>query len=551
LSNRSSKGRSPHVVFAAEVHRELLRGSAQITSAIRPTLGPAPRLTIIENAIQGKAPELLDSGALIARRILQLSPRTQDVGAMMLRHTLWRLSEMVGDGTATAAVIFQSIMREGYRYIAAGGDPMALRHNLETILKLVLSELDKQAQPIQSSAQVMCLAQTICSDAELASALGEIIDVVGASGLLEFRKAQGRALKIEYREGNYWQNSGFLSKVMINDQTLQRAYAEDVFILATDLVVEKNEDLLPLFSIAHQTGVKRLVLVTRKIEDSALGLLMLPKNRAILEVFGAKTPGISGEDQMEALDELKVITGAIPLVSAAGDTWKQLTPDHFGQARRAWISKNYLGLMGGKTDAIELRSYLQKLQKKYELADRVAVKDKLLTRMGRLQGGSAMLYVAGATETEIETRLELAKQTAQALRSAMRDGVVPGGGSALLACSFQLENLANASASDTDQRAAYRIVSQALEQPFNVIVENAGVDIQTQARVRQAILAEPEKFLSFDALTRQVVDPFESGLLDSAGVTKAAVRSAIASAALTLTVDVVIHQKNPPQVLET
>jgi chaperonin GroEL len=441
-------------------------------------------------------------------------------------------------------------MREGYRYIAAGGDSMALRHNLETALKLVLSKLEKLAKPIQSSAQVRRLALTICSDADLANALGEIIDVVGASGLLEFRKAQGRALKIEYREGNYWQNSGFLSTVMINDQTLQRAYVEDVFILVTDLVVEKNEDLIPVFSVAQQAGAKRLILITKKIEDSAMGTLMLPKNRAILEVFGAKTPGISSEDQLDALDELRIITGAIPLVGAAGDTWAQLTPEHLGQARRAWINKNYLGIINGKTDSIELRGYLQKLQRKYELAEKVADKNDLQTRMGRLQGGSAMLFVAGATETEIETRLELAKKTAQALRSAMRDGVVPGGGSALLACCPLLEDLAD-SAVDADLRAAYRIVSQALQQPFEVIAENAGVDMHTVAVARQTILEEPDRFLSFDVMKKKVVEPFESGLLDSAGVTKAALRSAITSAALALTVDVVVHQKNPPQVLET
>ena len=151
MSKQSTTGRKPQVVFGSKVHRDLLQGSEQITAAIRPTLGPSPRLTLIENALSGRAPELLDSGGLISRRILQLRERTQDVGAMMLRHTLWRMSELVGDGTATTAVLFQAVMREGRRYIAAGGDPMALRHHLEAAMKLVISELDKMARPIQSS----------------------------------------------------------------------------------------------------------------------------------------------------------------------------------------------------------------------------------------------------------------------------------------------------------------------------------------------------------------------------------------------------------------
>jgi len=550
LSNQSTIKPKPQVVFGSKVRREFLQGSEQITAAVRPTLGPSPRLTLIENAIPEKAPELLDSGGLIARRILQLSERTQDVGAMMLRHTLWRMSELVGDGTATTAVLFQAVMREGHRYIAAGGDPMALRYQLEAAMRLVILELDRMARPIQNSEQLKRLAHTICGDWELAKALSEIVDVVGAFGFLEFRKSQSRNLKIEYREGNYWQNSGLLSKVMINDHVLQRAYTEDVFILATDLVVAKTEDLIPLFAAAQQAGAKRLILVTREIEDSVMGTLMLPKNRKRIEVFGAKTPGISAEAQMEAIEELNIITGAIPLVGAAGDTWKQLTPEHLGQARRAWISKHYLGIIGGKTDSIELRKYIRTLRKKYDLADKVADKTAIQNRIGRLQGGATMLYVSGATETEIEARLEHAKKIAQTLRVALRDGVVPGGGSALLACCPILENRA-ASADNPEERAAYRILSHALQQPLNVIAENAGnFSEKALIEVRRAVL-EDQKLLSFDALKKQAVDPFESGLLDSAGVTKAALRSAITSAALALTIDVIIHKKNPPQVLDT
>jgi len=551
LSNQSTTGRKPKVIFGSKVHRELLRGSEQITKAICPTLGPTPCLTIVDGAIPEMGLELLDSGGLIARRILQLHERTQDVGAMMLRHTLWRMNEFVGDGTATTAVLYQALIREGHRYIAAGGNAMALRRYLEMAMKLVITEIEKMARPIQSSEQLKRLAHTICSDDELAQALSDVIDVVGAFGFLEFRKAQGRNLKTEYREGNYWQDSGFLSTIMVNDHNLQRAYVEDVSILATDLVVDKAQDLIPLFSVAQQAGAKRLILITRKIEDVALGMLMLPKNRSHLEVYAAKTPGITGEAQMDALYDLGIITGAAPLVSAAGDTWEQLTPEHLGQARRAWISKHYLGIIGGQTDSIKLRSHLQMLYRKYNAAEKVADKNATQARIGRLQGGSAMLYVSGATETEIETRLEHAKQIAQALRSAMRDGVVPGGGSALLACCPLLENQAE-SASDPDERAAYQIVSHALHQPLNVIAENAGnANEQAFIQVKRSLLEKQEKLLSFDALTKQAVDPFQSGLLDSAGVTKAAVRSAIASAAIALTIDVVVHQKNPPKVLDT
>jgi chaperonin GroEL len=190
------------------------------------------------------------------------------------------------------------------------------------------------------------------------------------------------------------------------------------------------------------------------------------------------------------------------------------------------------------------------LQKKYDLAEKVADKNAVQARIGRLQGGSAMLHVSGATETEIESRLEHAKQIAQALRSALQDGVVPGGGGALLACCPRLEDKAE-STDDPDERAAYRIVSHALQQPLRVIAENAGATEQALVKVRQTILDGQERILSFDALTKQTIDPFESGLLDSAGVTKASVRSALASAALALTIDVVVHQKKPPKALET
>jgi chaperonin GroEL len=278
---------------------------------------------------------------------------------------------------------------------------------------------------------------------------------------------------------------------------------------------------------------------------------MLPKNRDRVSIFVAKTPGISIDTQIEAIEDLSVTTGSKPLLSAVGDAWQNLTPEHLGQARRAWISKHHLGLIGAKGDVIQLRGHLQNLHRRYELAKKVSDKNSIQERIGRLQGGSAILHVSGATETEIKTRLELAKQTAQTLRSALREGVLPGGGSALWACYPMLEECALRT-DDLDECAAYRMVAYALQQPMKVIVENAGSSNETgYHHIRQAMISNPKTIRGFDVLKNKEVEPFESGLLDSAGVLKAVVRSAISSAALTLTTDVIVHRKNPPKVFGT
>jgi len=511
-----------------------------MANAVRPTLGPRPRIVAIDRILDDKMPEMLDNGGIIVRRIIQLADRDEDVGAMFVRDVLWTLHDQVGDGTATAAVLLQSIFNHGVRYLASGGNATRLKHHLEQGTHLILDELSRISTPVSGPDQLAQVARSICYDASMAKLMGEIFDIIGEYGRLEIRPGRSRHDEREYVEGLYW-DRGLVSRAMMADHTHTRTEFENGAILISNLEIEQPQQLFPALEVALRHNVRSLLIVANKFSDAAISFLLANRRPDKFQVVAVKTPGWGEQEQAWAMEDLAVLSAGRPFVKAAGDTFASIQPDHLGHARRVWADRRNFGIIGGKGDPRVLRQHIATLRAAHNQTDDIVLRDKLLQRIGKLLGGSATLWIGGVTELEIEERQEVAKRTAAAMRGAIMEGVLPGGGVALLTCQPALQARLDQS-QDPDARAAYRILLEAMEAPMRAIAANAGFDAShAMAHVK---LAGPGH--GFDVTSGQVVDMDQAGIFDASGVLKAAVYAAIASAGLALSIDVIVHRKEQP-----
>ena len=549
MAKRKDQWQAPAIVFQPEVHQAFQKGFDKIINAIRPTLGPFPRLTLYDATVglTAKPPEMLDDGGTIARRILEIKGRDEDVGAMLLRNVLWRMREQVGDGTATAAVIFQTAYNEGLRYIAAGGNAMQLRTHILDGLRAVLDELDHQAFEVSGKQDLTHLATAVSRDPELGKILGEIFDIIGAYGRLEIRNGNGRYHEREYVEGMYWAG-GLLSREMMTNINLQRAELENAAILMTDVEIEEPSDLVPVLAVCVKAGIKDLVIVAHKLSQICLGMIAVNKRqgRIDINVVGCKTPGVSADAQRMALTDMAMLTGGSTFMKAAGESIRNVKLEDLGRARRVLVDRYNINIIGGQGDPRELRRYIGQLREAFNNIKNADDRDKLQERIGKLLGGSATLRIGGLTEIELKHNKEVAERAAGAMRGAMREGVLPGGGIAYLACRPMLQTRMDES-KDADERAAYHVLLQAMDAPLKTLLTNTGYE---PGEIMGQIKSLKPGY-GFDMVTGQVVSMQEAGILDIATVVKAAVMNGVGGATMALTTDVVIHRPTGPESLDT
>lgn len=487
-----------------------------------------------------KLPEVVDNGGLIARRIIALADKDEDMGAMLARALICRQQDVMGDGTATAAVLFQAIYDRGVQYLASGGNATRLRHHLDKALPTLLNALDDMTFPIAGKDNLTRLAETLCHDRVLAQMLGEIFDIIGEYGQLDIRKDQGRGLRREYVEGMYW-NSGLFSRDRLGEPGVFQNEYENTAILLIDFRVDEPRDFMPLLEQAVANRVEALVIVAPDLSENAMaGLLLANQKLPNFQVMAVKTPGTNAEDRAAAIEDIAVLTGASPLLRAAGHTLQQAAYRDFGWARRVWANPRSFGLVGGKGDPRRLRQHLGSLQTRFARSNDPDERDRVQHRIGKLMGGSATLWIGGSTEPEIAYQKSLAERTARTIRAAVREGVVPGGGVALLACRAAMDGR-HTDCTDPDERAAYRILHHALAEPARAIFANAGYDPGDM----MAQISGADKGCGFDVRTGSVVDMQAAGIVDSTAVIKAALHNAVATAGLALSIDVLVHHRQP------
>lgn len=514
-----------------------------MVGAVRPTLGPLPKLVAIAPVIGQRPPELLDDGGVIVRRITDLPNRNADMGAMYVRSMLWRLHNEVGDGTATAAVIFEAAYESGRRYLASGGNAMRLRQFLEDGLSRILHHITTMSKPADARHLLTSVALTAGAEEPLANILGEIFDIVGEWGAVEIRSGHGRSLERVYIEGMQW-DGGVLSSHFLTDATSREARIEAAAVVVTDFAISEPADLVPLLELATKHRVLSLLIACRSITDRAIAFLVLNQKPDNPRVVVVRTPG-GGVSGYQELEDLSKLVGGRPLVAAAGDALDRIELSDLGGARRAWANHDYAGVAAGRGDPRALRQHILALKNGRKAAVSPDERAALERRIGRLLGGSAILQIGGATGPEIKHRKTVAERTARTIRGAIQQGVVPGGGGALFSCRHVLAGHL-ATCDDPDERAAYRILLDTVTAPLRAIAENAGYDPSTTMARLEHAGHEP----AFDIRTGSVTNAYESGIVDSASVQLAATRAAISSAGLALTIDVLVHSKHPEEVLE-
>lgn len=530
--------RRPHVLFQPAAQRHFLRGVRRMVAALRPTLGPFPRgvLAAPERGI-GREPEWLDSSGVIARRVVRLADEYADPGAMFVRHMVWRLHEEVGDGAATAAVIFQDLLEQGMGHIAAGGDPMRLRRHLIAATESVCAALAAQATPLEGRQQITSVAESICADSHIAATLGEVLDVMGADGCIEVRSGFRPGVEREYTEGMVYE-SAVLSPRPQSEGMLCPIELDQAAVAISDLEVANPCDLLPALELTLATGARALVLIVDHLSDEVHALLEINRRTGALPSFAVRVPGLRREEQIAALEDIAILTGGVPLRREEGASLSAITPAHLGRVRRAWANASYVGLARGGGDPRTLRSHLNTLSCALKRTDNPAMRRDLQQRIGRLRGGSAVVRVSGATTAETSARVALAQCAVQVLRGALRSGVVPGGGAALLAC----RQAVRADGGDGDAAAACAMWRRALTAPTRVIAVNAGYDSNAIIRMLDSLPAG----YGLDARSGKLTDMRYAGVLDPVETLTAAVRAAGSSAALALTIEAQVYRRSPP-----
>ncbi len=526
----------PGVLSGPAASIALRRGIDRMANAVRPTLGPSPRTVAVHDVRSGRPIEVLDDAATILRRIIEVPDPYVNMGAMMLRHSAWKTYEAVGDGSAITAVLFQALVRHLSPYVAAGGDPIALRRHLERGVAVVVEALQEQARMLEGPDEIARAAETLCHDPELAEMLGEIFDIVGTDGYLQVETAYAPGLERQYVEGIHW-NQGYMSAYFINDEEKQEVRLEAPWVLISDLRITTADDLLPLLDRLVEAKCPGLVLIADEVTDSALGLLLANHRQGTLLSVAVKSPSFEPH-RSRILQDLAVLTGGRVISEESGQRPASVDLAALGHVRHAWANAHNFGLYGGDADPAALRRRIVEVKADLAATTNDDDREQVRQRLGKLMGGVAVLYVGELTESQQNTRKAKAQRAVTALRLGLSRGVVPGGGAAYVACQKALQAIP---ISSTDERAAFEALAATLEEPLAAIATNIGMEPKT-------VVAQVKKggpWDGFDARTGTIVDLWDAGIVDPLPVMQTALEVAVSGAVMTLGSDVLVHMRTP------
>ncbi len=527
----------PGVLFAPQALTSLLQGVDAIANAVRPTLGPTPHIVAMDRVFNtsSRPPELLDDAATIARRMIEIPGVFVNPGAMLVRHVLWSVYEQVGDGSATAAVIMQALVKEGVRLSAAGWNTMPMRRGIERGLERAVEVLQTMVHPIETEAEVAGLALAASADPGLAKILGEIFDTLGPDGHIEVQAAYSPGMKHEYIEGAYW-NTGWLSSAMATNETRTEAKLSDAYVLVARSRIDSYEDIAPLLEAAAKETTP-LFIVALDIGGTALNVLLA--NQEKLKTVAVKAPSF-GDHMENNLEDMAILTGTRVYRNDLGESLAKLKLSDLGRARSITVNRDYTGILGGSGDPRQLRERIATVRAQIKNTNprETELMKQLRERLGKLVGGVAVIYVADATESESETHRESVQRTVNTIRHAQMGGIVPGGGAALIRCARALRDLKL----PAEQAVGVDALARALEGPLRSIARNGGYD-------EGPVVAHAHKQREgwgFNALTGEFEDLRAAGIVDPLPVVQTALEKAVSGAIMILTTSVTVHRKNPP-----
>ena len=518
------------IIFSDVARSKLVEGVNILANAVKVTLGPKGRNVVLERSFG--SPIVTKDGVSVAKEI-ELSDRVQNIGAQLVKEVASRTSDAAGDGTTTATVLAQAIVREGQKYVAAGLNPLDLKRGIDKAVIAAIDELKKISKPTTTSKEIAQVA-TISANGEesIGQRIAEAIDRVGKEGVITVEDGKSLEDELEVVEGLQF-DRGYLSPYFINNPDKQVAVLDNPFILLHDKKVSNIRDLLPVLEQVAKAG-RPLLIIAEDVEGEALATLVVNNIRGILKTVAVKAPGF-GDRRKALLEDIAILTGGQVIAEETGLTLEKATLAELGHAKRIEVGKENTTVIDGGGDPKTIEARVKQIRVQIEEATSDYDREKLQERVAKLAGGVAVIKVGGATEIEVKEKKDRVDDALHATRAAVEEGIVPGGGVALIRVRNAIVNLKG---SNADQDAGVKIVLRALEEPLRQIVSNAG----EEASVVVAKVSQGSGNFGYNAQTGEYGDLVESGVLDPTKVTRTALQNAASVAGLLLTTDATVYE---------
>jgi chaperonin GroEL len=520
------------VKFSQEARDKMLRGIEILAHAVRVTLGPKGRNVVLDKSFG--APRVTKDGVTVAKEI-ELEDKFENMGALLVREVASKTSELAGDGTTTATVLAHGIAREGAKAVAAGANPMDLKRGIDLAVDRLLNELKAKARPITSNAEIAQVGTVSANgDSEIGEMIARAMQKVGNDGVITVEEAKSLTTELDVVEGMQF-DRGYVSPYFVTNPDKMLVELDDPYILIHEKKLSSLQPILPLLESVVQSG-KPLLIIAEDIEGEALATLVINKLRGGLKVTAVKAPGF-GDRRKAMLEDIAVLTGGNLVSEDLGTKLENVTPTMLGRAKRVTVEKEATTIVDGAGAKTDIHARVKQIRAQIEEATSDYDKEKLQERLAKLSGGVAVIRVGGATEVEVKERKDRVEDALHATRAAVEEGILPGGGVALLRAATVLDGV---NAGNEDQKAGIRIVRKALEMPARQIAINAGED---GSLIAGKILENASYSWGFDAQTGDYGDLLTKGILDPTKVVRSALQHAASIAGLLVTTEAMIAEK--------
>ncbi|MCX7800998.1 MAG: chaperonin GroEL [Fimbriimonadales bacterium] len=521
------------LLYDENARRALERGVNKVADAVKVTLGPRGRNVVLDK--KWGSPTITKDGVTVAKEI-ELEDPYENMGAQLSKEVASKTNDSAGDGTTTATVLAQAIVTEGLRYVAAGGNPIAVKRGIDRAVELAVSEIKKIAKPIKDKEQVAFVASIAGNDEEIGKHVAEAMDKVGKDGVITVEESKGRDTTLEVVEGMQF-DRGYISPYFVTDPERMEAVLEDPLILIHEKKISSAQDLLPFLERAAQTR-RPILIIAEDVEGDALATIVLNKIRGVLQIAAVKAPGF-GDRRKAMLQDIAILTKGRFISEDLGTKLENVTIDMLGTAKKVVITKEDTTIIEGAGSKEDVMGRINQIKAEIEKTDSNYDREKLQERLAKLSGGVAVIKVGASTETELKEKKHRYEDALSATRAAVEEGIVPGGGVTLLAAAKALENTGLTG----DELTGVQIVKRALEEPLRTIASNAGLEGSV---IVEKVKSAPEGH-GLNAVTAEIVDMVAAGIVDPAKVTRSTLQNAASIAGLVLTTEALVVEKPEPK----
>ncbi len=518
------------ISYSEEARKSLRTGIDSLAAAVKVTLGPKGRNVVLDKSFG--PPQVCSDGVTIAKEI-ELPDPFENMGAQLLKEAATKTNDAAGDGTTTSVVLAQAIIHEGFKNVTAGADPMAIKRGIEKAVASVVVEVQKMSEPVETKERIGQVASLSAHEEAIGATIAEAMEKVGKDGVITVEESKGMEDEIEYVEGMQI-DRGYISPYFITNTDRMQSVLEDPTIVITDKKISAVADLLPALEKLLQVGKKNVVIIAEDVDGEALATLVVNKLRGTLSVLAVKAPGF-GDRRKAMLEDIAILTGGTVISEETGRKLDTATIEDFGSARSVTSTKDETTIVDGKGSEEAIQGRINQIKAQIEDTTSEFDKEKLQERMAKLSGGVAVIKVGAATEVELKERKARVEDALSATRSAVEEGIVPGGGVALVRASRGLDDLGDLTA---DEKVGVEIIRHSLEQPLKLIVENAGFE---GAVVLNQVKQQADDY-GYDADIGEYGPMMERGIVDPVKVTRSALQNAASVAGMILTTESIITE---------